>query len=42
MDLKLGISPSDESRLRESENRAMKEIFRLQKEAVKKGWGKTA
>jgi len=42
MDLELGISPSEESRLRVSENRAMKEIFGIQKEAVKKGRGKTA
>jgi hypothetical protein len=39
MDLKLGISPSEENKLRVSENRAMKEIFGLHKESVKKGWG---
>jgi len=39
VDLKLGISPSEEGRLRVSANRAMKEIFGLQKEAIKKGWG---
>jgi len=42
MDLKLGISPSEEGRLWVCANRAMKEIFGLQKEAVKKGGGKTA
>jgi hypothetical protein len=36
MSVKLGISPSEESRLMVSENRAMKDIFGPQKEAVKK------
>jgi hypothetical protein len=40
--LKLGISPSEENRLRVSENRTMKDIFGLQKKAVKEGWEKTA
>jgi len=39
VDLKLSISPSKEGRPRVSANRAMKEIFGFQKEAVKKGWG---
>lgn len=41
-DMELGISTSEDSELRVSENREMKEIFGPGKEKVNKGWGEIA
>jgi hypothetical protein len=42
VDMELGISASEDSELRASENREMKEIVGPQQEKVNKGWGEIA